>query len=134
MGNGGTNINTGKMSLFNKIPWTFLVLLYLVVTQIAGISLDGVPGFILIGIGVFVLFAEFFKSGDIGVSLFLVDVITSVVGLVIATILLCYLSWEMKQSLTFYHWFGYAILLGDTILSPFNAFRTALRNFGVGSI
>ena len=133
MGNGGTNINTGKMSLFNKIPWTFLILLYLVVTQTAGVSLNGVPGFILIGIGVFVLFAEFFKSGDIGVSLFFVDVITSVVGLVIATILLCYLAWETDQSLTFYHWFGYAILLGDTILSPFNAFRTALRNFGVGS-
>lgn len=134
MVSGGINNNAGKMSLFNKIPWTFLILLYLVVTQIAGVSLNGVPGFILIGIGVFVLFAEFFKSGDIGVSLFLVDVITSVAGLVTATILLCYLAWEMGQSLTFYHWFGYAILLGDTILSPFNAFRTALRNFGVGAM
>ncbi|EKD40788.1 MAG: hypothetical protein ACD_74C00168G0002 [uncultured bacterium] len=134
MGNDGTTNNTRKMSLFNKIPWTFLILLYLAGTQIAKVSLDGVPGFILIGIGVFVLFAEFFKSGDIGVSLFLLDVITSVVGLVVATILLCYLVWEMDQPLTFYHWFGYAILLGDTILSPFNAFRTALRNFGVGSI
>ena len=123
-----------KTSFFNKIPWTFLILIYLAVTQVAGISLDGVPGFILIGIGVFVLFAEFFKSGDIGISMFFVDVVTSVVGLVIATVLLCYLAWETNQSLTFYHWFGYSILLGDTILSPFNAFRTALRNFGVGSL
>ena len=127
-------MNINKTSLFNKIPWTFLILIYLVVTQVAGISLDGVPGFILIGIGVFVLFAEFFKSGDIGISLFFFDVLTSVIGLIIATILLCYLVWETNQSLTFYHWFGYAILLGDTILSPFNAFRTALRNFGVGSL
>ena len=134
MSYGGTNINTSKMSLFNKIPWTFLLLLYFVVTHIAGISLNGVPGFILIGIGVFVLFAEFFKSGDIGVALFLVDVISSVVGLVVATILLCFLVWKTNQPLTFYHWFGYVILLGDTILSPFNAFRTALRNFGVGSV
>lgn len=134
MATSETTMSIGKTSLFNKIPWTFLILIYLAVTQVAGISLNGVPGFILIGIGVFVLFAEFFKSGDIGISMFLVDVISSVVGLVVATILLCYLAWETDQPLTFYHWFGYAILLGDTILSPFNAFRTALRNFGVGSI
>ena len=67
-------------------------------------------------------------------ALFLLDVIASVGGLVIATILLCYLAWETNQPLTFYHWFGYVILLGDTILSPFNAFRTALRNIGVGSM
>ena len=134
MGDGGTYNNRGKISMFNKIPWNFLIVIYLVVTHVAGISLNGVPGFILIGLGVFVLFAEFFKSGDIGVALFLLDVIASVGGLVVATILLCYLAWETNQPLTFYHWFGYVILLGDTILSPFNAFRTALRNFGVGSV
>lgn len=134
MGDGGTYNNRAKISMFNKIPWTFLIVIYLVVTHVAGISLNGVPGFILIGFGVFVLFAEFFKSGDIGVALFLLDVIFSVIGLVVATILLCYLVWETNQPLTFYHWFGYVILLGDTILSPFNAFRTALRNFGVGSV
>jgi hypothetical protein len=122
-----------KSSIFNKIPWTFLIILYLVVTQMAGISLEGIPGFVLIGIGVFVLFAEFFKSGDIGTSVFLLDVITSVISLVVATILLCYLVWEMDQALTFYHFFGYTILLGDAIFSPFNAFRTALRNFGLGA-
>ncbi len=122
-----------KSSIFNKIPWTFLIILYLVVTQMAGISLEGIPGFVLIGIGVFVLFAEFFKSGDIGTSVFLLDVITSVISLVVATVLLCYLVWEMDQSLTFYHFFGYTILLGDAIFSPFNAFRTALRNFGLGA-
>lgn len=122
-----------KSSIFNKIPWTFLIILYLVVTQMAGISLEGIPGFVLIGIGVFVLFAEFFKSGDIGTSVFLLDVITSVISLVVATVLLCYLVWEMDQALTFYHFFGYTILLGDAIFSPFNAFRTALRNFGLGA-
>ncbi len=122
-----------KSSIFNKIPWTFLIILYLVVTQMAGISLEGIPGFVLIGIGVFVLFAEFFKSGDIGTTVFLLDVITSVISLVVATVLLCYLVWKMDQSLTFYHLFGYTILLGDAIFSPFNAFRTALRNFGLGA-
>lgn len=134
MSNGVVVATGGKTSLFNKIPWTFLLILYLVVTWVANIRLEGVPGYILIGIGVFVLFAEFFKSGDISVVVFLIDVITSVLGLVIGTALICYLYWKTPESPTFFHWFGYAILLGDTILSPFNAFRTALRNFGVGSM
>ena len=124
--------SSGAASFFNKIPWTFLIIIYLVAAQVSEIPLDGVPGFILIGLGVFVLFAEFFKSGDIGLSVFMMDVVTSVIGLVAATVLLCYLVWEMGQPLTFYHWFGYTILLGDTIFSPLNSFRTALRNFGVG--
>ncbi len=128
-----TNSNSGIAAVFNKIPWTFLIIIYLVGAQIVEIRLDGVPGFVLIGLGVFVLFAEFFKSGDISEGVFMTHVLTSVIGLVVATVLLCYLVWKMDQSLTFYHWFGYIILFGDTILSPFNAFRTALRNFGVGS-
>jgi hypothetical protein len=124
--------SSSAASFFNKIPWTFLIIIYLVTAQVAAIPLDGVPGFVLIGLGVFVLFAEFFKSGDIGLSVFMMDVVTSVIGLVAATVLLCYLVWEMGQPLTFYHWFGYTILLGDTIFSPLNSFRTALRNFGVG--
>lgn len=128
-----TNSNSGITLFFNKIPWTFLIIIYLVGAQIAQIPLDGVPGFVLIGLGVFVLFAEFFKSGDIGAGIFFMHTITSVIGLVLATVLLCYLVWKMGQPITFYHWFGYTILLGDTILSPFNAFRTALRNFGVGA-
>ena len=128
-----TNSNSGMASFFNKVPWTFLIIIYLAGAQVAEIPLDGVPGFVLIGLGVFVLFAEFIKSGDIGVGVFFTDILTSVIGLVIATVLLCYLVWEMDRPLTFYHWFGYTILLGDTILSPFNSFRTALRNFGVGN-
>jgi hypothetical protein len=42
------------------------------------------------------------------------------------------LVFQLDQSPTFFYWFGYAIVIGDAILGPFNAFRTALRNFGVG--
>ncbi|WP_417915265.1 hypothetical protein [Candidatus Electronema sp. JM] len=124
--------SSSAASFFNKVPWTFLIIIYLVGAQVSQIPLDGVPGFILIGLGVFVLFAEFFKSGDIGLAVFMIDMVTSVIALVTATVLLCYLAWEMGQPLTFYHWFGYTILLGDAIFSPLNSFRTALRNFGVG--
>ncbi len=121
-----------RMSTFSKIPWTLLIILYMVVVHYAGIDMDGAPGYAFLGLCVFVLFAEFFKSGDINVPAFLVDIVSAVLSVIVATALLCYLYFELGQMPTFFHWFGCAIILGDAILGPFNAFRTALRNLGLG--
>jgi hypothetical protein len=40
---------------------------------------------------------------------------------------------KLGETPTFYHWLGYAVIIGDAVFSPFNSFRTALRNFGVGT-
>ncbi len=122
-----------KTGFFNKIPWTFLIIAYLLVAHNLKLDLSGVPGYVFIGLGVVVLFLEFFKSGDISTSTFLTDTLYAVVGVIVGTALLCYLYFRLEQTPDFFHWFGYAILVGDAIMSPFNAFRTALRNFGVGS-
>ena len=122
-----------SMSTFSKIPWTLLVIIYMVVVHYVGLDMNGIPGYVFLGLGVFVLFAEFFKSGDINTMAFLVDVISAVFSVVVATALMCYLIWKLDQMPTFFHWFGCAIILGDAILSPFNAFRTALRNLGLGT-
>mgnify|MGYP001828699195 CR=1 FL=1 len=119
-------------SLIGMIPWTFLLIAYAVVVHTMGLNMEGVLGYIFIGIGVFVLFAEFFKSGDISIPAFLADLLFAVIAVVTATGLLTYLIFNLVQSPTFFYWFGYAIVIGDAVLSPFNAFRTALRNFGVG--
>jgi hypothetical protein len=37
-------------------------------------------------------------------------------------------GWE---GITFFHWFGCAVVYGDALLSPFNSFRTGLRNIDV---
>ena len=121
-----------SMSTFSKIPWTLLIIVYMVVVHYAGIDMDGVPGYVFLGLGIFVLFAEFFKSGDINTVAFLVDIVSAVFSVIIATVLLCYLYFKLGQMPTFFHWFGCAIILGDAILGPFNAFRTALRNLGLG--
>jgi hypothetical protein len=121
----------GTMHWLTRIPWTFLLIAYLLVIQTNAIDMTGVPGYVFIGLGVVVLFVEFFKSGDINNTGFFVDMLTSVLAVVTATALMVYLFLELKQTPTFFHWFGYAIILGDAIFSPFNAFRTALRNFGV---
>jgi len=126
-------VKNSKSRLFNKIPWTFLIIVYLVVAHEIQLDMSGVAGYTFIGLAVLVLFLEFFKSGDISTSTFLMDTFSAVVGVVIATFLLSWLYFKLGQMPGFYHWFGYTILLGDAIMSPFNAFRTALRNFGVGS-
>lgn len=125
-------VRNSKTSLINKIPWTFLIIGYLLVAHNMKLDLNGVPGYVFIGLAVIVLFLEFFKSGDISTSTFLSDTFYAVLGVIVATALLSYLYFKLGQQPTFFHWFGYAILVGDAIMSPFNAFRTALRNFGVG--
>ena len=125
-------VRNTKTSFVNKIPWTFLIIGYLVVAFKMDKDLSGVPGYVFIGLAVIVLFLEFFKSGDISTSTFLSDTFYAVLGVIIATVLLSFLYFKLEQTPNFFHWFGYAILVGDAIMSPFNAFRTALRNFGVG--
>lgn len=119
------------MSTFNKIPWTLFIIIYMVMAYVLNLNMDGMYGYVFLGLCMVVLFVEFFKSGDIKVGTFLLDVISSVVALVIATALMTYLFLEEGMP-SFYHWFGVVIILGDAILSPFNAFRTALRNLEIG--
>lgn len=121
-----------RSTLFTRIPWTLAIILYMVVVHFMGLDMSGVVGYGFIGLGVFVLFVEFFKSGDINAAAFFIDLFSAVLALIVATVLLSYLYFELGQVPSFFHWFGYAVILGDALLSPFNAFRTALRNLGLG--
>lgn len=115
-----------------RLPWSFLIIIYLMVTYFKTIPLEGVVGYILIGLGIFVLFIEFFKSGDVSSAAFIVDHIFALLGVMISTVLLAFLYFVAGEVPNFFYWFGYAVILGDAIFSPFNAYRMALRNFGVG--
>lgn len=122
------------MSTFSKIPWTLSIILYMLVVHFLGIDMSGVAGYIFLALCMIVLFFEFFKSGDVNTYGFLIDLVSAVFALIIATVLMCYMIFAMPDTNpTFFHWFGCAIIVGDAILSPFNSFRTALRNFGLGS-
>jgi hypothetical protein len=122
-----------RMSSFQKIPWTLAIIIYMVVVHFTALDMRGVAGYIFLGLCVVVLFVEFFKSGDIGAFTFLVDLSGAVLSLVLATVLMSYLIFKLGETPTFFHWFGCAVILGDAILGPFNAFRTALRNLGLGA-
>jgi hypothetical protein len=131
----------GILSALGKVPWTFLVIAYPVIMYQSHTDMAAQIqfGFIYIGIGVFVLFVEFFKSGDINSAAFLLDLFWSVVALVLTSALMTYFLVDIQpkvteswQEVSPFHWFGCAIVLGDAIISPFNSFRTALRNLGLG--
>ncbi len=128
------NVPSGgrRLSAFSIVPWTLTLIIYMMVVHFSGLDMSGATGYAFIALGVAVLFVEFFKSGDINAFAFLVDLIGAVVALIAATLLMAYIYLELGQMPTFFHWFGCAIILGDAILSPFNAYRTALRNFGLG--
>ncbi len=134
----------GIVSFLGKFPWAMLVILYPFVMFQMQIDMESqlTFGFVYIGIGVFVLFVEFFKSGDINAASFFIDLFWSVVALVVGTALMTYFLIEIAPNagadeswsqINYFHWFGCAIILGDALISPFNAFRTALRNLGLGT-
>lgn len=140
----------GVLSALGKFPWVFLVIGYLVVAHlhpdVLPMQVDAVgkklepalyPTYGFLALGILVLFVEFFKSGDIGAGAFLLDIVWSVLALVTASVLMSYLYFQGAagaggwENINFFHWFGCAIVLGDAILGPFNAFRAALRNIAV---
>ncbi len=135
--------NSGGISAFlGKFPWVLLVVAFPAVMYQLQIDMkaDIHFGFIYMGIGVFVLFVEFFKSGDINTASFLLDLFWSIVSVMLGTAMLTWFLLEGSpagaagwQQLNYFHWFGCAIVLGDALISPFNAFRTALRNLGLGT-
>jgi hypothetical protein len=125
--------NQKGLRIFNKIPYTLFLIAYLLVVRFTGLDMHGITGYIFIGLCLFVLVIEFFKSGDISSAYFLSDIIFAVVAVVIATALMSYVMFKLGETPTFYHWLGYAVIIGDAVFSPFNSFRTALRNFGVGT-
>ncbi len=122
-----------SMRILNKIPYTLLLIAYMLAVHYTGLDMHGVAGYVFIGLCVVVLIVEFFKSGDISTASFLSDIVFAVLALVISTGLMSYLAFDLGETPTFYHWLGYTVIIVDAVLSPFNSFRTALRNFGVGS-
>lgn len=120
------------LKTLGRFPWIFTPVIYLLVAYRLNFSLEGPSGYTFIGLAVVVLFIEFVKSGDIGLVSFLLDTTFSVIALIVSTALLTYMLFTLDETPTFFHWFGYAIIVGDALFSPANAFRTALRNFGLG--
>ncbi len=131
----GSNVSVsssgGALSTLGRLPWTLFIVLFLIATEYFKIPLEGTVGYVFISFAVAVLFIEMFKSGDVSAISFLIDQFWAVATVILATGLLSYLWFVQGQEPNFYHWIGFAIIIADALLNPFNAFRTALRNFDV---
>ena len=126
---------------FARLPWTVLLTLYLLVVYIFKVDLQGdgmgsILGYVYFGLGLVILFVQFFKSADISTSNYIIHLTGALLSIIVATILMTLLlttpAEEARAGITFHYWYGCAIILADAILSPFNSFRTAKRNFAVG--
>jgi len=131
MGSKVSVSSTGVLGILAKVPWMLFIILFLIAAEYMQLSLDGVVGYSFITLAVVVLFIEMFKSGDVSAIAFLMDQFWAVVTVILATGLLTYLWFVEGREPNFYHWIGFAIIIADALLNPFNAFRTALRNFDV---
>ncbi|MDX1353419.1 MAG: hypothetical protein R3254_10425 [Thiomicrorhabdus sp.] len=126
------NITSGGItSIISRMPWMLFIIGFLLIAEYLEMTLQGTVGYAFITVAVIVLFIEMFKSGDVTPLSFLLDQFWAVVTLVLATGLLTYLYFVTGKEPTFFHWIGFAIILADSLLNPFNSFRTALRNFDV---
>ena len=118
-------------TFLSLVPWGFLMIIYLLVTYLNKIPLEGSVGNLYIVCGIVVLIVEFVKSGSISSFSFLMDQFFAITSVIIATILMTLLYLKQGTIPNFYYLFGYAIIIGDSIFSPFNAHRMAIRNFSV---
>lgn len=131
MGGQVTVKSSGVMSIVSKVPWMLFIIGFLLVAEYFNLSLEGSVGYTFITIAVIVLFIEMFKSGDVSPLSFLLDQFWAVVTVILASGLLTYLWFVTGKEPTFFHWIGFAIILADALINPFNSFRTALRNLDV---
>ncbi|BCN94452.1 hypothetical protein THMIRHAM_22370 [Thiomicrorhabdus immobilis] len=131
MGGQVTVKASGVMSMVSKVPWMLFIIGFLLVAEYFNLALEGTVGYTFITLAVIVLFIEMFKSGDVSPLSFLLDQFWAVITVILASGLLTYLWFVTGKEPTFFHWIGFAIILADALINPFNSFRTALRNLDV---
>jgi drug/metabolite transporter (DMT)-like permease len=119
------------LSTLAKLPWMLIVVVFLIAAHYFQVPFEGTVAYTFIGVALAVLFIEMFKSGDVSAVAFFMDQFWAVLSVMLASALLTYLYFVEGQEPNFYHWIGFAIIIADALLNPFNAFRTALRNFDV---
>jgi hypothetical protein len=134
---GGSGGRGSLLTQIARFPWTLLLVVYLAVCYFMRIDLGGegignLLGYVFIGLGLVVLFVQFFKSADISTVAFIGHLVGTIVSVIVASVLMTLLLTRSETRPTFHYWYACAIILADAILSPFNSFRTAKRNFAVG--
>jgi hypothetical protein len=122
------------LKLLALLPYNIIVV---ILTIVAHFTLDmSLSGF---GIVFFIFYSlalivEFVKSSNTDARIFWLDLIFSVITLVIMTAFMTYIVIKEGGNANIVYWFGAFSVLVDSIVSPLNSFKAALRDFGGGGV
>jgi len=120
------------VKLLRKTPLALVLVLAWISARTAGVDFSIVtPWAWMVAIASMVVsMLEFYKSGDIMIHSFKIDITCSVIATVIMSSGATYV-W-MSQNVYFVDMFVVAVVLFDALVSPINSFRSALRNMQAG--
>jgi hypothetical protein len=117
------------MKTLSKIPFTLILTISWLFLNIGGIDLSASSpfGLSMISLAFIVYMIEFYKSGDIMLRSFMLDLAYAILNLIIVT---CYMTIIIKSGFKIcaIDVMISMIALTDIWLSPVNGYRTALRN------
>lgn len=117
------------MKTLSKIPFTLILTISWLFLNIGGIDLSASSpfGLSMISLAFIVYIIEFYKSGDIMLRSFMLDLAYAILNLIIVT---CYITIIIKSEFKIcaIDVMISMIALTDIWLSPVNGYRTALRN------
>lgn len=117
------------MKMLSKIPFTLILTISWLFLNIFGIdlSMSSPFGISILFLAFIVYIIEFYKSGDIMLRSFMLDLAYAILNLIIVT---CYITIIIKSGFKLHaiDIMVSMIALIDIWLSPVNGYRTALRN------
>lgn len=120
------------MRIIRRVPLVLILVATWAALRISGAPLDHASpiSWVLVIVCFLVAFAEFYKSGDVTLSSFKIDLAFAVAGTVAATVVAQSLWGQGSFSLP--DFFVCAVVVADALISPVNSFRSALRNVQAG--
>ena len=120
--------------LLYHLPFSLGLTLFLWgATLLPELGLQGVAVNIYSLVAMAVLIAEFARSADILPMTFIVNLINSIVAVVSMSSLVTYMLLN-GSTFGFQHYVTILVVLANSVLATNNAYRTSLRNIGVGSL
>jgi|SRR5687767_3740792 len=118
------------LKAFAFVPWALLVCAswyYIRLVRHLVLDFSTPLGLGFLCFAIIALVVEFIKSGDVGQVAFIWDLTFALLTLALGVYTLTLL--DQRLDLTGPDGLIFAMLVADAWISPFNAFRTALRNF-----
>lgn len=118
-----------KWKYIPLMPLGFLLALLWAILRLCGIHLAGTVGLVFVGLCLIALIFEFYRSGDIGLKGFALDLLFAQLAFAIVLVTITTIAMRKGGDFGAIDAFVTIVIFADAYFSPFNSFRTALRNW-----